>query len=303
MDLADGCGKTALHHASEKGNLDAARMCLERGAEVDRVDMLRRTPLYLACARGHVDVATLLIDRGADIELTEQESWTPLYVACRNGELGVIALLLHRGAKTVWSDPDRHGDTPLHAAFTFRQVDAARLLLEAGADCEQANSWGWSPLHIACRDGRIKSARLLIKHGARIDRVCRTVSPLQLACKNAKVTTARLLLECGANINRLHPDLVRAVGHGSGRDAAVAWLARVRAAGWTRYLSEPRYKLVVLRDLAGRGRAQRVHTFHGNELALDFLFPGQPSSQAKRVAHLPDDIFAIITRYYWCGEP
>mmetsp|Transcript_8334 Transcript_8334/g.24849 ORF Transcript_8334/g.24849 Transcript_8334/m.24849 type:complete len:89 (-) Transcript_8334:70-336(-) len=85
------------------------------------------------------------------------------------------------------------------------------------------------------------------------------------------------------------------------------WLARLRTVGWKRHLSEPRYQLVLLRALAAKGLARRERTFHGTECVLDFLFPGQPPpqghKQATRGPRLPDDIFSVIARYYWCGEP
>ena len=77
--------------------------------------------------------------------------------------------------------------------------------------------------------------------------------------------------------------------------------------GWTRYLSKPRYALVVLRELVATGRARRGRTFHGKELVLDFLFPhDRPPPQANKQARrhqprLPDDVFSVIARFYWGG--
>ena len=84
------------------------------------------------------------------------------------------------------------------------------------------------------------------------------------------------------------------------------WLERIRH-GWTRYLSEPRYKLVVLRALVAKGRASRRRTEF--EQLFDFLFPRksgdtpQANKQTKRhLAHLPNELFPRIARYYWGGE-
>mmetsp|Transcript_27702 Transcript_27702/g.85641 ORF Transcript_27702/g.85641 Transcript_27702/m.85641 type:complete len:124 (-) Transcript_27702:86-457(-) len=81
-----------------------------------------------------------------------------------------------------------------------------------------------------------------------------------------------------------------------------AWLERIRAVGWVQYLSEPRYKLVVLRQLAARGLARRRRANLSEELLLDFLFPGdQPRRRARRQLRLPDELFSIIAQYYWGG--
>ena len=76
------------------------------------------------------------------------------------------------------------------------------------------------------------------------------------------------------------------------------WLAQIRARGWTSYLSEPRYSLVILREQAARGLARRDRADPDKERLLDFLFPGDQHSP-----RLTDDIFSVIARYYWCGEP
>ena len=55
--------------------------------------------------------------------------------------------------------------------------------------------------------------------------------------------------------------------------------------------------MVVLRAIVARGQARRQHAFFGKEPLLDFLFPdGQQP-------YLPDELFSVITRYYWGGEP
>ena len=85
-----------------------------------------------------------------------------------------------------------------------------------------------------------------------------------------------------------------------------AWLSRIQAAGgWTRYFSDPRYKLVVLRELVARARARRRRADAGKEQLLDVLFPGDQSrKRAQRCQpRLPDELFSIIVRYYWGGEP
>ena len=56
--------------------------------------------------------------------------------------------------------------------------------------------------------------------------------------------------------------------------------------------------MVVLRRLAAKERARRERAFFGKERVLDFLFPGgQPNEP-----HLPDDLFPIVVRFYWCAR-
>jgi len=152
--------------------------------------------------------------------------------------------------------------------------------------------------------GQTATARLLLDRGAQVDEATLGgMTPLMAACSNCHIGAARLLLERGADMNLadfvgLTPhDLARNHGHA----ALAAWLARIRTVGWTRHLSEPRYMLVVLRELAASARAQREHASHGKERVLDLLFPSDQPNKPDQ-PRLPDDVFSLVVRFYWCGE-
>ena len=129
-----------------------------------------------------------------------------------------------------------------------------------------------------------------------------------IASINGHIDAARLCLERGADVFRADDQGANPY-HGAeteGHAEMAAWLAVVQSMGWKRYLSVPRYELVVLRELAARGRARRQRAFFGKERALDLLFPAaarRSTRSNRRQSHLPDELFCIIMRYYWGGEP
>ena len=56
-------GATAVRRCTppaRKGHVDAARLLLDKGAEVDRADKRDRTPLYIAKLHGHSPIVALL---------------------------------------------------------------------------------------------------------------------------------------------------------------------------------------------------------------------------------------------------
>ena len=86
---------TPLLAACFNGDVDAARLALDRGADPNRANEDGVTPLFIACQQGHVDVARLLLDNGAEVDRTNAND--SLFVACQNGHVDVARLLLDRG--------------------------------------------------------------------------------------------------------------------------------------------------------------------------------------------------------------
>ena len=70
-------------------------------------------PLHIACGNGHVDAARLLLDKGAEVDRANQNGTTPLHVACQNGHVDAKRLLLDKGADV---DQSRNGVTLLFLA-------------------------------------------------------------------------------------------------------------------------------------------------------------------------------------------
>ena len=85
----------ALFAACQNGHLDAARLLLEKGADVHKASNANRTPLHEASYSGHMDVVRLLLANGAaaDIDREDQEGDTPLADAGYADNEEIVALL------------------------------------------------------------------------------------------------------------------------------------------------------------------------------------------------------------------
>ncbi len=94
-------GFTALHYAAFFGEEDAARILLERGAEVGPVARnatLHVTPLHSAAAGKHPSVVKLLLEHGADPNAAQDGGFTPLHSAAQNDDRESVEALLEAGA-------------------------------------------------------------------------------------------------------------------------------------------------------------------------------------------------------------
>lgn len=90
-------GESSLMEAAVRGDVAAAKLLLDHGAEVNAADHRGYTPLLLAAQydRDAVELVRLLLDRGADPGAVA-EGETALGLAAKRGENGVTRLLRER---------------------------------------------------------------------------------------------------------------------------------------------------------------------------------------------------------------
>jgi ankyrin repeat protein len=88
---------TALHYAAFFDGPEAARLLLERGADVNAFadNELGVHPLNSAAAAGRNDVARVLLEHGADPTAPTKGGFTPLDAAEANGDAELAELLRH----------------------------------------------------------------------------------------------------------------------------------------------------------------------------------------------------------------
>jgi len=137
----------------------AGAEALAEGAELDVFD---------AAALGRVDRLQELL--GADPELVtalSDDGFTALHLACFAGGSDAVRLLVEGGAPLErLAEASFARVRPLGTAVFAGQVEAAEILLEAGADPNGVDSGENVPLQTAEANGNEELARLLREYGA-----------------------------------------------------------------------------------------------------------------------------------------
>lgn len=95
------------------------------------------------------------------------------------------------------------GETLLHRAARYNQMDVARMLLGKGIKVSEANSDGATSLHYACYPtGSREMAELLIRSGAELNSRTRNgYTPLDWACWYGRMDVCLLLIERGGKMS------------------------------------------------------------------------------------------------------
>lgn len=108
-----------------------------------------RTALHYAAAENNTVDAQELIARRVDVHAKDDNEWTALHLAAQSNSFEVARLLIEAGAEV---DPaDSLGNTPLSTAvFNYRgNGELIMLLCEKNADPYRENHHGQSPLAMA----------------------------------------------------------------------------------------------------------------------------------------------------------
>lgn len=149
-----------LGNAAKSGDIEEINRLLDEGTDANESGLA--TPLFYAIKNDHSDAARVLINRGAEVNLAS--TWgTPLHEAAKRGNSEIVALLLEKGADhTVTAT---HGMMPLHSAAMGGSVEATQYLIAHGANINVLTRFGEPPIHYARWKGHEAVAQLLIKHG------------------------------------------------------------------------------------------------------------------------------------------
>ena len=246
-------GLTPLLIAARDGHLEAVRALVESGADIDRVSGGDgSSPIVIAIANGHYDVAQYLLDQGADLNRVNIDGLGPVYATVNmrhapiswapnpttdQEEVDSLDLLRHllvagadpnaRVVRKLWFSPTSHdrgwvdfaGSTPFWRAAHSTDVEAMRILVEAGADPNLATDADATPLMVAAGvgwmgnftqnapDSFMAAVRYCLELGNDIDAADRRgYTALHGAASRGDMAMVRYLVEQGARVDAVARD-------------------------------------------------------------------------------------------------
>jgi ankyrin repeat protein len=293
-DVADRHGITALMYAAEVGSVDAMRVLIGHGADVNAQNDFGSTALMWAAS--DPSKVRLLLDHGAQVNLTARSGRTALIIAAfTNPSAEVVRLLLAKGAKV--DVMDKRQVTPMNAATFGNDTATVRLLLDAGADIETADTFiGLTPLMNAAGNRNVEAVKLLLAKGAKVNAVSKTEglpkiqtgtvefggwTPLLMASAFGPPEVVKVLLDAGARIDaqdsRGFTPLMLAVG-------------------------TDRYDRRTVDMLMAHGADLRPRN-HAGETALDWAYKFKDSEVIRALDGTPKDLAKPIQLSDGNGDP
>ena len=199
-------GSTALMFAA-RGDLGSVRTLLDAGANPNlEIPDWKGTALTIASTMGQPDIVEALLAKGADINHRDENSFTALHAAVRDSDYGeereqrvravaTVKVLLAHGADPnarihqekptvrALDEVEFEGATPIALAAEVNNLEAIKLMVDAGGNPNTPTAHGTTPLMLAS--------------GAATDvQRARSIEERGLALQ-----TAKYLVDRGADVN------------------------------------------------------------------------------------------------------
>ncbi|XP_048522674.1 serine/threonine-protein phosphatase 6 regulatory ankyrin repeat subunit A [Dendroctonus ponderosae] len=180
-------GSTLMHIASLNGHADCAMMLFKKGVYLHMPNKDGARSIHTAARYGHVGIINTLLQKGEKVDVTTNDNYTALHIAVESCKPLVVETLLGYGAD-VHVRGGKLKETALHIAARVKDGEkCALMLLKSGAGPNIATHDGNTPVHVAAKYGNLQTMLLLLEDGGDPQyKNKRGETPLHLASRNCR---------------------------------------------------------------------------------------------------------------------
>ncbi|GFS93161.1 ankyrin-3 [Nephila pilipes] len=196
-----GTVMTPLHCAVLNDHWETAQLLLLKAAYPNAQDLYGRTPLHYAAERGNIDLVESLLDENADIFIKDYKNKTVIELTVDCNQLEIFKLFFFKGVIDV--DFKGYLDRSLlHQCALTGSLEMTEYLVESGANIHAKCRDGHKPIHLAAVMGFVKIVEFYLDHNIRVnDLNGNNLTLLHIASECGKANVAELLIKRSANIN------------------------------------------------------------------------------------------------------
>jgi ankyrin repeat protein len=143
------------------------------------------------------------MEQGALLDAVNDEGWTPLMRAASAGQVEAARMLLAAGASPDVADKRVYGYTASMSAAVAGRLEVLGVLRDAGANFELRNHAGASALILAAEHGHEACVELIAESGASLDaRDKEGNTALMMAVYKSHEACVARLIGAGANVDQ-----------------------------------------------------------------------------------------------------
>lgn len=188
-----------VHCACFMDNIEAIKLFINGGANINSRDEHGNTPLIYAVKKESIEIVKYLIKSSANVNIENNLKETPIFYALQPSRTEILKLLIK--AKSNLNHQNEDGFTPLHKATQYDLDYIVELLIKKGANPNIQSELGLTPLHLAALDEFCDITYTLLWYGANTDiQDYEGDTPLHIAHDNCSEITIQHLLDFEADI-------------------------------------------------------------------------------------------------------
>ena len=196
-------GRTAVHGAAQKENLDVLKLLHSNGANIHQ-ETSNGSNCIMSASLGTGDCKTLiwLIQQGVDVNHCNKDGWTAVHWAAQKGNLGVLKLL-HSNRANIHQETSNGSNCIMSASLGTGDCKTVTWLIQQGVDVNHCNKDGWTAFHWAAQKGNLDVLKLLHSNGASIhqDMVNGTNCIMSASLGTGDCKTVKWLIQQGVDVN------------------------------------------------------------------------------------------------------
>jgi len=177
LDIVNNCGWSALTYGATDGQVRAMKKLKDLGADMNIRNTKYAggmTTVMYGIAGNKIDSLQTLKECGADLDVQTADGITAVMFAVaadhkneNKNDFGYLEELVKDRNANLDLKMNKNGMTALMWAVQNNRVDAAKILLDNGANVNAVDDDGLTPLMFAMQGCHTESAGLLLKHEAK----------------------------------------------------------------------------------------------------------------------------------------
>lgn len=161
-----GENNQGLERAIDSGDIKMVKVLIDAGVDVNRPCRYGKSAFEVAVGGGKTDIMELLIKSGADINVNLGQMFNNV-IGAKDHER--LKALIDLGANIECTE--YYKKSPLRMAFEQNDLEAAKLLINLGADLNSSNGYNTILEHVIS-NGNLEAFNLLIDSGAKVTTDC-----------------------------------------------------------------------------------------------------------------------------------
>jgi ankyrin repeat protein len=173
----------------------------------------------IAASVGDPEIVAMILQAGGESQANQTDNGLALFRAVQNNNISLIKQLLASG-----TDPNVRNEWDFTLWHAVTTVEAAELLVPLNLELNLVDIGGSAPLVHHAFSGNTDIALLLIEQGADVNQANALGTPLHLAVSNDLTDLARALIQFGADLT-----LVNSAGETAADLALSSPSAEIRA--------------------------------------------------------------------------